>query len=295
MTKPLNRNFAGQFPNNPNLMMVSTSLTMKFPASAGVGSPPAPGTVTFAAGGRTGPATLTWCPGWAPTNPPTCTNPNTKGLAGMLTYKKTAAQFGGPAQAQLGGAKATIWAVAGTSPPPCKHAIFGGVGTQCRAIVAYASVAPLVAAGGPFGYQNATTPVQKPMNFYYVSANSNGTIGLKAPVATVPFVNSATSYGAPWTTGQLTIQQTAAAGTPETFTITGSDARVAGIGNISLVSGSVSQRAASGPNANRGWLNLSVSLKAAPLPSISSWGFASLAFLLLGIAAAGMELARRRK
>jgi hypothetical protein len=293
MKKPLGRNFAGQFLNNQKLMQVSTTLSMKFPATSGVGvnNPHADGSAIFKAGGRTGAPTLTWCPGWTAANPPTCANPNTKGLNGMLTYRKTAAQFGGPAQASIGG-KATIFAVAG-SPPPCKHVALGGPDANCLAIVAYASVPPLVAAGAPFGYANATTPIQKlPLNIYVVSANANGSIGLKAPAAYAPFVNSATSYGGPWSTGQITIQQTAAIGAAETFTITGGDARVSGVGAISLVSGAVSQRAASGPNANRGWLNLVVGTKT---PSLPGWGIGALGLLLLGGGYARLSLARRKK
>ena len=46
--------------------------------------------------------------------------------------------------------------------------------------------------------------------------------------------------------------------TDEIFMLTGSDNRVQGIGNISLVAGSISARSLHGPNANRGWLNFQV-------------------------------------
>jgi hypothetical protein len=256
ITKPLGTGYAGLFPDNPALFMVSTNLSAKFPAQAGVGNPPAPGAVTFKAGGRTGPPTLTWCPGFPATNPPTCTPGGAKGIPGQLTYKATKAQFGGPAQASIGG-KATVWARA-ASPPPCKHPVFGGTGSNCIAVKGYASPAPLVAVGAAFGYSNTTSPASAVPNVYVVSANTPGTIGLKVPAATTPFKNTATSYGGPWTTGQLTVVQPTALGGAETFTLTGSDARGAGIGNISLVAGGLSSRAVSGPNANRGWLILTV-------------------------------------
>ncbi len=289
LTKPLGRNWVGVWANNPILFMVSTAFSMKFPALSGVGSPPAPGTVTFKVGGRTGPPTLTWCPGYPATNPPTCTPLGAGTIPGQLTYKATKAQFGGPAQAQING-KATVW-VKTASSPPCKHPAFGGTQTGCIAVKGYASPAPLVAVGGP-GYSNSTSPMSAVLNVYAVSANPYGTIGLKAPIGQTVFKNNATSFGGPWTTGSLSVVQSTAAGAPETFTLKGSDARVSGIGKISLVAGGVSQRVASGPNANRGWLNLQVTPR---VPSLSSWGIGSLAFLLLGIGAAGRALARRKK
>jgi hypothetical protein len=135
------------------------------------------------------------------------------------------------------------------------------------------------------------------MAVHFVGANATGTIYVKAAVATTPFQNNAQGFGGPWTTGSLTVIQPLAAAAPETFTLQGSDNRtsVSGLGNISLVAGGVSNRARSGPNANRGWLFLTVASKLAPVPSISSWGIASLGILLLGGGAAGLALARRRK
>ncbi len=57
----------------------------------------------------------------------------------------------------------------------------------------------------------------------------------------------------------LTVSVTANTGpSPEVFFLTGSDNRVDGIGNISLVAGGVSERTLTGPTANRGWLNFRV-------------------------------------
>ncbi len=65
--------------------------------------------------------------------------------------------------------------------------------------------------------------------------------------------------GFPWTTGQAVISAFNAA-PAEIFTITGGDTRVGGVGpgNIQMVTGTVSDRALSGPNANRGWVSLTL-------------------------------------
>jgi hypothetical protein len=76
------------------------------------------------------------------------------------------------------------------------------------------------------------------------------------------------SKGFPWTTGLITISQPAAS-PAEIFWLSGADNRITGTGtatgvplrgrgNISLVSGSLSTRQLSGPNANRGWLSLTM-------------------------------------
>jgi hypothetical protein len=84
----------------------------------------------------------------------------------------------------------------------------------------------------------------------------------------------------------MTMTATATAfGGSEMFTRTGSDNRVSGIGNISLVAGAVSARTTSGPNANRGWMTLTVPEPAAML---------SAAGALLALVACH-RLARRRR
>jgi hypothetical protein len=311
--------FAGQWGNNPNLFMVSTHLTLKFPANpsvavlansgAGADTPNQPAPVVFRAGGRTGPSVFTWCPSQPHTNPPTCTisggaTVSGQFVAGQLTYTKTANQFGGPGQGSLHG-RATVWARV-ASPPPCKHPIFGGPNPGCIAVKGFASPAGysktqsernLGAIGGPFHYSYHTTPKSAVPNVYYVSAPfPTGTIVAKVGVAQTAFKNSAAGFGGPWTTGRLTVRAPAA-GAPEVFTLSGYDNRApTGIGPISLVAGGVSNRAASGPNANRGWLNLVVGpVLPDAVPSLSGWSIASLGLALLGIGAAGLALARRRK
>ena len=83
------------------------------------------------------------------------------------------------------------------------------------------------------------------------------------------------SKGFPWSTGFVTISQPGA-GPPEIFFESGTDMRVAGVGNVSLVSGSPSARALSGPNANRGWLSLTL---AVPEPTAALGAVGALAML----------------
>jgi hypothetical protein len=81
----------------------------------------------------------------------------------------------------------------------------------------------------------------------------------------------ATSAGFPFTVGKLVIQAGAALGQPETFTITGADNRTAGgAGTIQLVAASLSDRVLSGPNANRGWVQLDLITDLA-VPTMGEW------------------------
>jgi hypothetical protein len=156
--------------------------------------------------------------------------------------------------------------------------------------------APLV-IGATTGVSTMTagTPLH-PSNIRLVfSVNALGSIGgISIPCPNPPCTqgnfnpglnNMATSsVGFPWTTGMITLM--APAVPPETFKVTGQDNRdVFGVGSISLVSGSLSARALSGPNANRGWVRLTVPEPAAVLGALG-------AFAMLGLCHAG--LARRR-
>ena len=117
-----------------------------------------------------------------------------------------------------------------------------------------------------------------------VSAGPAGTILMSAYTmaattmhsAMTGFTNMASSSGYPWTTGMITVSAPLAAGVGEKFTITGMDSRVAGVGTIQLVSGTLSRRTASGPNANRAWLRLNV-----PEPSATVGAACGLAMLAL--------------
>jgi hypothetical protein len=82
-----------------------------------------------------------------------------------------------------------------------------------------------------------------------------------------------TSKGFPWTTGLITVSQPNAV-PPEIFFLSGTDMRVAGVGNISLVAGALSVRQLTDREANRGWLSLTL-----PEPSAALGATAALAAL----------------
>jgi hypothetical protein len=85
-----------------------------------------------------------------------------------------------------------------------------------------------------------------------------GTVLASTPCPCPPITTRLTaSKGFPWTTGTLTILVPSAQ-PPETLVLWGSDMRVAGVGNISLVSGGVTLRALSSFSATRGWLSLTL-------------------------------------
>ena len=115
-----------------------------------------------------------------------------------------------------------------------------------------------------------------------MGATPLGTISIAALAASAAIpTNMATSQPGPWTTGKIIISNPAAAGAGEKFTLSGKDSRtVHGAGTIQMVSGAVSQRTASGPNANRGWIQLELT-RIDNVPSISLLGLAAMVGLLL--------------
>ena len=261
----------GVFANNPNVFQVRTALTIQFPAGA----------ATFSAGGRTGAATVNWCPGidiTAASQTGGClTAAAGPGINGRIRYFATGNQFGGVARGFTGGG-ADVALRAGAAAP-CDY----NFTATCLAIFALATPAGTGAQGAAFNEKISTSGAAPPTGLYAVIVAANGAIGAVTPTglgAGAP--NPATSYGAPWTTGMIDLLNTAVGGTPEDFDLTGSDARVGGIGTISLVSGSMSDRTLSGPNANRGWLSLTVG---ETTPALGTWGIGALAVVLAGVAA----------
>jgi len=255
---------------NPKVFQVATDFGLSLPAA------------TFMKGGRVGPAAATWCPGSAvPTAGynPSCAS-GSGAPPGLLRYSKTTNQFGG--------------AVGG-------KAIFAGKANVAFAAAFVAGCAPVGACLVAFNNAYGASPG--------AIGNTWGKIGLSAPAPVMPGVfpakvtgmgavtklytslgagtgptNKATSFAGPWTTGKLTVSQPKALGGKEIFVRTGSDMRVSGVGGISLISGSVSLRTLSGPNANRGWLTMNV-------PEPGAAGGAAGALLAL---AACHVLVRRR-
>jgi hypothetical protein len=126
-------------------------------------------------------------------------------------------------------------------------------------------------------------------------ASPRGTISLFAWTGgnATGLTNAASSSGFPWTTGMLTIKATAAGGVGESWKITGKDNRnTKGVGLIKMVSGSLSQRTATGDNANRGWIKLNLMRSPEPgVPALSPVALAATAGLML--LAAGYAMRRR--
>jgi len=267
---------AGNFQHATPVFQVYTAISFSFPAPGRGG--------VLRAGGRTGPPTVRFCPGMTPWSP--CPTPDAgPGLEGLVRYTKTAAQFGGALQGRLGGAANVAMRVSGT-PPGTVTAIF-----------ALADPPPTAAQGGPFGFTiTATAAAPAPPNGVGVFLGApNGTL-IGPPIWQDPTAyglpNTLTSYGCPWTTGRVTVSESAGiGGGPSLFIFTGSDNRVNGVGTISLVSGSISNRGVSGPTGNRGWLNLTVGPRIDPVPAISGRGLAAVVGL---VALAGGYALRRR-
>ena len=284
---------------NSAVFQVKTNVSINWPAPnggpAGLGSG-----LTFMAGGRTGGSTVTWCPGQAVSGGgnPACTDPGTgapgnHAIAGFLKYTKTTNQFGGAIRGNAGGTADVGLKLAVPSPPlPCDHAQPAGAGgSPCRVVFALASPRPVGRIGGPFLTAGATTPGAGPpgpggVRNAKIAANGE-ILSVTSPGLGAGAANPATNFGGPYTTGMVTVNQSAALGTPEVFVLTGSDNRVNGVGTISLVAGGLSDRALSGPNANRAWLNFTVG---GDTPGLSSWGVGLVAVML---ASAGIWRARR--
>jgi len=241
---------------------------------------------------------------------------------GVVRYSPRVAgkRFGGPGQFALapggpGGLAAgavTVYLKVGPfpAPPPCTHTAltpvpFPGPGVAgCGALLAPAYPTGLAVIGGmtvgkPLagslrtGSVMATPggpPVAAPA--IYIGKFGPGSLKPLGPAGTISFLavaggvngvtNMALSTGFPWTTGKLTIMANSGA-SAETFVISGDDTRTAmGAGTIQMVSGAVSQRLASGPNSNRGWVRLQM-MPLTDVPSMSMPGLAAtVALILLG-------------
>jgi hypothetical protein len=298
-------NVVGVFKDNPGIFQVGTNLSVQLPQNSA--------TAMFGLGLRTGATTTTFTTPFAPGNNIRYSNALPQRFGGPAQF------FVGnpgtkPAGALYTGANATVWARAGGAPgiPPCVHPAFGGANPACVAIMINAAPNPLATAaawGGPVGV-TVTTPGGTPLalatspgatltakpakgpepGIQVVAApTTKGLLTMTAftapaPTAMTGLTNMAASTGYPWTTGMLTLSAPLAPGGGEIFMISGMDSRVGGVGAIQLVSGSLSRRGITGPNANRAWLRLVL-----PEPSAT---FGTLG--ALGMLALCHGLARRR-
>jgi hypothetical protein len=289
----------GVFKDNPNVFQVATNLSVQLPQQSATGM--------FGLGLRTGATTTTFFTPFAPGNNIRYSNVLGQRFGGPARF------FVGnpgtkPAGALFTGANATVWVRAGgaAGPPPCVHPAFtggmGGGNPACVNIMINAAPGMGTAAvwGATVGL-TATTPGATPMalltvpgatmtakpkkgpepGIMVVSATSMGLVGMSAftapaPTAMTGLTNMAASTGYPWTTGMLTLAAPAAPGGGELFMITGMDTRVGGVGAIQLVSGTLSRRGVTGPNANRAWLRLAVPEPSATLGALGALGMLAL-------------------
>jgi hypothetical protein len=310
LSKPAQFQILGQADNNPALYAVATNMKWTWPNTAAV----------FSTAARTGPTTTTVNVGGGRSI--RFSNALGRKFGGPANFALQLGAPGAPGGAGPPGdlkanAGATLYiiAVQPTGQPPCTHGAFGGANPAC--VAAIANVLPTggttVATGlaAPGGGQVAApftvttpggTPIQtaqggpKPgIGVVKAGASPRGTISLFAWTGgnATGLTNAASSSGFPWTTGMLTIKATAAGGVGESWKITGKDNRnTKGVGLIKMVSGSLSQRTATGDNANRGWIKLDLMRSPEPgVPALSPVALAATAGLML--LAAGYAMRRR--
>lgn len=270
------------FALNPAVFQVLTSLGVSYPL----------GVNTISAGGRTGAATVNYCQGQVvtPTGDPGCVTPGAgPSVNGLLIYTATGNQFGGAMSGRVfGGADVVLYG--GGSVPPC-------TGTMCVMAMALASPNSTGTGGigNVFGGSAMSPGAAPPSGILTGMVNAAGKVSSATPTSNLNpgLANPASGGGAPWTTGVVKVSVTAALAGAEVFTLTGGDSRVTGVGSISLVSGGVSNRGVSGPNANRGWLNFEVGEALGALPSMSGPGIAALVGLMS--LAGGYAMRQRNK
>ena len=258
LSKPAAQKTVGVKFSNPSAFAVATNLKYTWPAAPAVFSSGAVGPLVVA------------------------------NFGGTMTYSNhLGTRFGGVGQFALSpgvpsglfpGAPVTVYIKINAATPPCAN---------CLAGIILAAPTGLAAAGGATGMTIMTPGVVIPGNNI---ANVNmgmtplGTIIPPAPVlvamGALP-TNMAASQPGPWTTGRIVISNPAAGGGGEMFTIEGKDSRTAaGGGTIQMVSGTLSARAATGANANRGWVRLTLA-PTTPVPSMSWLGLSATAGLLV--------------
>ena len=249
------------------LFQMRTALTVTGPKG---------GSAMFSAGGRSGPATFTWCPGL--THPasgsvnPSCVDPAMSALAeprASIRYQAGVQQFGGVSRIGFTGS-VSLAKPAGGSSPPCKHVLLGGSDANCVALFSQVAPAPTAVIGGPLLPTNVhSSPAPRAATVRAVELTAAGGV-LSAATATLGTIIADTvhgSFGGPWTTGRVTVRAPAVG---ETFYLQGADHRVDGVGAISLVAGGVSNRRLTLDAANRGWMTWTVSRASVPSGSTAA-------------------------
>lgn len=253
----------GVFPTNPAVLMVRTSINYAWPDINAVFNP----------GGG---------PGVAGGPPVVIAGPG----GGNITYNGGTKNFGGAGQFAISaGPFAGTLKVPnnGTGKVPIASVWINFQGKLPSA----ATRALLVGASNPLGVAapGATGMVVGTTMFGAVPLAVRQFTAMLGPAGTVPLANSmglapstmtnmvTGTQGFGWTTGFITVTAPGAA-PAEIFYQSGADTRVAGNGNLSMVSGALGLRKLSGANANRGWVNLTI-----PEPTMAIGAGAALAML----------------
>jgi hypothetical protein len=282
-TTPAAQRTIGLFAQNPTLYAVATNLGWGWPATTGV---------VMSSLARTGANNTTW------------TGPV---VGGTISYQANpAGKFGGPARFAIthgsGGIVAnspvTVYVNVArpAGNPPCQHPAFGGANPACVAYIMGAWPNTKGAIGGTANSVGTTNPLGNPVpgiGVGWFGATPAGTVIAFAftPNSNPGLTNMVTSVAYPWTTGMLIVSHPGAAGGGELFTLSGKDNRTpSGAGTIQLVAGALSNRKTSGPNANRGWVQIKLR-KINRTPTMSPAGLAATAGLIL---LAGAYAVRRK-
>lgn len=260
------------------------------------------GSVNFAAGGRSGAATVTYCVGAPGPVTPAWTGScvgftplTTGGLTGAqevpasVRFIATANQFGGPAYQRQRMTPNWLGKINFNDfVDPITQADLSQTSVKKQFPTLPQNLVETVAWGAPFRALVARTPMapgDKVSGFLTISGAAlvGPTTQTVTPLGTgMGLAQTSTTWGAPWTTGQIQVKWVAG-GLPFTFTHTGNDQRgPGGNGSLSLVTGSMADRSISGPGANRQFVTLNL-----PEPSLGLGLFAGLGALA--------ALARRRK
>jgi hypothetical protein len=211
---------------------------------------------------------------------------------GSIVYNAGTKSFGGAAEFALtpgpfAGLPPLPVPVNGQGKPPVITVwmnIFKQVpATAFKLLMLGASNGAGVAAGRSVAAPALTTmfgPVPNAVKLYPATLGGFGPAGTVPPSSDIggapsALVNPVTaSKGFPWTTGFITVL--APGPPPETFYLSGGDDRVDGVGNLSMVSGALSQRKLTGSNANRGWVTLTIPEPAAALGIAAALGLLTL-------------------
>lgn len=202
---------------------------------------------------------------------------------GSVSYSGGVNAFGGPARFALSagpgargpGAPVTFWInVLGQLPGPTDTAVLLALRPG--------------ALPGSAGTKVSNHGVPIPSNLVNASVGASGTILASAPYPSYPSYPASSAliagYGFPWTTGTVTVSQPNAS-PPVLVVLSGTDQRVNGVGNISLVAGGLSHRSLPAWTVNQGWIRMTL-----PEPSAAA-GLAG-ALACLGLC---HQLARRRR